>query len=130
VARLDYKPGFDKRLREAQGPRLLEAFSKDSRVSASQLSRYGDPDGPRPRRGVLARIANAAYGGPINPLWLATGDGPMRGVRIPISTGRGTGGWPLAPEDTPSTEGRVSVVVAGLLVTIIVQPSSQDVPKG
>jgi transcriptional regulator with XRE-family HTH domain len=56
------------------------------------------------------------------------GTAVLPATAIPIA-GRATAG-PLTPDDTPPAEGRVSVVVAGLLVTIIVQPSTQDVPKG
>lgn len=123
MARLVYKPGFDKRLREIQGPRTLDAFARDSSVAASQMSRYGDPDGPRPRRGTLARIANAAYENPVNAEWLATGEGPMRGSRIPILDpilGRSTAGHQAA-EPVASAQ-QVSLEIAGLRLTVIVEP--------
>ena len=105
MAQLRYKPGFDNRLREAQGPRSLEEFAKASGVAASQLSRYGDPDGPRPRRGTLARIVKSACGGPVRAEWLATGEGPKRDG-LPAGRGTASGGdVALPPAGIPVLSG-------------------------
>lgn len=97
MERLVYKLGFRKRLRIAQGPRTTTEYASAAKISREQLSRYGNPQGPRPQRRTLERLAMAAFDGPFRPEWLETGDGPMRGERIPI-VGSSTAGAGLADE--------------------------------
>jgi transcriptional regulator with XRE-family HTH domain len=64
---------FPERLKEAMGEESVRGFAKRTGVSSSVVHNYlrGKSEPTRP---ILLALANAAK---VNPLWLATGEGPM-----------------------------------------------------